>query len=72
MAGHTCDELQMLESEGVEIYDAKSSERVLVVASLMIVNCDNPRASELVNHLGSSANKFCRICEVSEMNIEVE
>ena len=58
----------MLESEGVEMYDAKGSERVLVVAPLMIVICDNPRASELVNHLGSSANRYCRVCEVSKQN----
>ena len=38
------------------------------MAPLMSVICDNPRASELVNHLGSSANKYCRICEVSEMH----
>ena len=50
------------------MYDAKSSERVLVVAPLMIVICDNPRASEVVNHLGSSANRYCRVCEVSKQN----
>ena len=68
MAGPICAELQMLESEGVEMYDAKSSERILVVAPLMIVICDNPRASELVNHVGSSANRYCRVCEVSKQN----
>ena len=39
-------------------------EKVLVVVPLMLIICDNPRASELVNHLGSAANKFCCICEV--------
>ena len=68
MAGPICEELMMLESEGVEMYDAKSCESVLVVAPLMIVTCDNPRAYELVNHLESSANKYCRICEVSGMH----
>ena len=53
MVGPICAGLQMLESEGVEMYDAKSSEQVCVVALLMIVICDNPRASELGNHLGS-------------------
>ena len=64
MARPISEDLARLENEGVEIYDAQSQEKVLVVASLMLIICDNPRASELANHLGSAANKFCRICEV--------
>ena len=40
-----------LENEGVEMYDAQSQKKVLVVAPLMLIICDNPRAFELVNHL---------------------
>lgn len=64
MARPISEELARLENEGVEMYDYQSQENVLVVAPLMLIICDNPRASELVNHLGSTANKFCRICEV--------
>ena len=53
-----------LENEGFEVFDAFSNENVLVVAPLLLVICDNPRASELLNHLGSAANMFCRLCEV--------
>ena len=45
-------------------------EKVLVVAPLMVIICDNPHASELVNYLGSAANKFCRICEVHEKHLD--
>ena len=64
MARPISEDLARLENEGVEMYDAQSQEKVLVVAPLMLIICDNPHASELVNHLGSAANKFCRICEV--------
>ena len=40
---------------------------VLVIAPLMCIICDNPRASELLNHLGSSALKYCRVCMVSKI-----
>ena len=63
--GGLCEELVMLESEGVEIFDAKSLERVLIVAPLMIVICNKLRTSELVSHLGSSANKYWRICGIN-------
>ena len=58
------EELEKLENEGVEMYDAQSQKKVLVVAPLMLILCGNQRVSELVNHLGSTANKFCHICEV--------
>lgn len=38
---------------------------VLVVAPLMCILADNSRASELLNHLGASARKYCRMCMVS-------
>ena len=51
--------------KGVVAYDALLNHHVLVVAPVIAVLCDNVRASELVNHMGSTANKFCRICDVS-------
>lgn len=56
-------ELELLE-EGIEAYDAASEEFVVVIAPLLCVIADNPRASELLNHLGASAKRYCRMCMV--------
>ena len=58
-------ELTVMECEGKVAFDALYQEEVLVVAPLMCIVCDNPRASQLVNHLGSTALMHCRICTVS-------
>ena len=58
------EELLSLEREGMEAFDAYHRERVLVVAPIICFICDNPRASEVVNHLGPSSIRFCRICMV--------
>ena len=51
-----------LETNGVEVFDIVLNQLVLVVSPLMCVLADNPRASELLNHLGSTATNFCRMC----------
>ncbi|KAL5463151.1 hypothetical protein EMCRGX_G032027 [Ephydatia muelleri] len=58
------DELIQLENSGVVVYDAYQNEHVLVIAPLLCIICDNPMASQLLNHLGGSANKYCRLCMV--------
>eukprot|EP00731_Ephydatia_muelleri_P004501 Em0002g677a len=56
-------QLTALETEGVfNTFDASHQETVLVVAPLMCIVCDNPRASVLLNHLGSAALKHCPRC----------
>eukprot|EP00731_Ephydatia_muelleri_P007878 Em0004g216a len=62
MSGPIADELTGLEMDGIEVYDAYLNEQVLVIAPLLCIFCDNPQASKLVNHLGGSANKYCRFC----------
>ena len=57
-------ELRALEEQGIEVFDSFLQQMVLVVAPLMCIVCDNPRASELLNHLGSKAVKYCRFCMV--------
>ena len=57
-------ELTLLEQQGVEAYDALTQEIVVVLSPVMCVLADNPRASELLNHLGSSARRYCRMCMV--------
>ena len=58
------NELMHLE-KGCIMYDANQNKEVLVIAPLFITTADNERASELVNHLGCSANLFCSLCDVS-------
>lgn len=57
-------ELTNLELDGIEAYDAFLNRDVIVTAPLMCVLADNPRASELLNHLGPSARRYCRMCMV--------
>lgn len=56
--------LKLLECRGVETYDAFLRTMVCVVAPVICVICDNPRASEVTNNLSPSAKMFCRICMV--------
>lgn len=58
------EDLYRLETEGIITYDAHLKEDVLVVAPVLCVLCDNVRASEITNHRGSTANRFCRMCLV--------
>ncbi|KAL5488742.1 hypothetical protein EMCRGX_G017729 [Ephydatia muelleri] len=60
------NQLTLLETEGVVVYDAYYEENVLVIAPLLCVICDNPRASQLLNNLGGAANKYCRFCTVDQ------
>lgn len=64
MAEAIVSDLNLLE-QGIEAYDSLTEEIVLVVAPLLCVIADNPRASELLNHLGGTAKKYCRMCMVS-------
>ena len=54
---------------GVTMYDSLLGEDVLVVAPVLCFLADNPRASELANHCGTSARKFCRICKAKMENL---
>ena len=57
MAEPIARELATLENEGFEVFDAYSNENVLVASGQM-------RQSTCMNHLGSAANMFCRLCDV--------
>ena len=63
MAEAIAHDLKKLE-EGVMMYDASLKREVMVIAPVLAILADNPRHSEVVNHLGSSANRYCRICMV--------
>lgn len=64
MATAIVTELTTLDRDGLEAYDALTKQDVVVLAPLMCILADNPRASELLNHLGGSARKYCRMCMV--------
>ena len=66
MAEPIVEELLHLEREGTEVYDAHLQCNVLAVAPLLCAISDNPRASEMVNHLRGAASKFCRMCMVTD------
>lgn len=59
------DSLLRLE-DGIVMYDALLKQEVLVVAPVMFVIADNPMSSELCNHQGSMARRYCRMCMVRE------
>ena len=63
------EELISLEKEGVMAYDALLCKEVIVLAPVLLIACDNPRASEITNNLGPGSRMFCRICMVSIHNI---
>ena len=65
MAEPIAQELKYLESSGVVCYNGFLNCSVIVFPRVIGVMCDNPRASELLNHAGSTANKYCRMCLVS-------
>ncbi len=58
--------------EGVVMYDALLKTNVLVRAPVILIIGDNPRASEILSHMGSTANKFCRMCMVCKINTVIE
>ena len=64
MSGEIVKDLKQLE-RGVVMYDSHMKQEVLVVAPVIAFICDNVRGSELVNHMGHNANKYCRICQVT-------
>lgn len=61
------DNLLELE-QGVVLYDALLGKEVLIRVPVMLVIADNPMASEICNHQGSTAIRFCRMCLVSYCN----
>lgn len=46
------------------MYDSFTQTEVFVQCPVLCVTCDNPKASEICHHLGSTARHFCRDCDV--------
>ena len=64
MAKPIVEDLLMLEQKGMLAYDACLEEEVFVIAPVICALADNPRASDITGHIGSSGKLYCRICEV--------
>ena len=64
MANALVGDLNVLERDGILLYDAFLKKEVIVIAPVICAIADNPRASDIVSHSGNSAVKYCRICEV--------
>lgn len=64
------DNLKKLE-QGVKMFDACWNRHVLVMAPVILIIADNPMGSELCNHQGSTATRFCRMCLVTLINMYV-
>lgn len=62
------DQLLQLEG-GVILYDSFLKGNVFVRASVICILADNARASEIANHLGATAKKFCRKCMVRLIHV---
>ena len=58
-------DLLLLEQRGIVVYDAFLQKQVKLFAPVLLFMGDNPRASELLNHMGPTARKFCRMCLAS-------
>lgn len=65
MCEEIASELKLVENEGVVAFDALTNHDVLVVSPLMCIIGDNPRLAEILNHNGSAARLYCRMCMVS-------
>lgn len=63
MMEHIVTDLQRLE-DGITVYDAHLQQKSILIAPVMAFLCDNPRHSEMLNHAGGCANKYCRMCMV--------
>jgi hypothetical protein len=50
--------------KGVEMFDAKSNQNVFVIAPVLAILCDNPRASQILGHMTGGPIMFCRVCKV--------
>ncbi|CAB4016525.1 Hypothetical predicted protein [Paramuricea clavata] len=53
---------------GMMMYDVLSGNEIFVQCPILCVACDNPRASEICHHLGSTAKHFCRDCDATKEN----
>lgn len=57
-------ELLVLE-KGITVYDDFLKHDIYLLAPVMCILADNARSSELLNHLGATAIKYCRMCMVN-------
>ena len=57
--------------QGIIMYDAVTKKEVFVQCPILCIVCDNPRTSEVAHHMGSSANHFCRACDIGFLHLTI-
>lgn len=67
MSNEIVNDLKRLEN-GIILYDSHLQLNVIVIAPVICFICDNVMASELLNHMGNTANKYCRIANNHKNN----
>uniref|UniRef100_A0A1X7UVS3 C2H2-type domain-containing protein n=1 Tax=Amphimedon queenslandica TaxID=400682 RepID=A0A1X7UVS3_AMPQE len=65
MAGPVAADLCRLEL-GIQVHDSFLHTDILVIAPVIGLLCDNAMSSTLLNHLGSTSIKLCRLCTTSD------
>ena len=48
----------------VEMFDAMFNQNVFVIAPVLVILCDNPRASKILGHMTREPIMFCKVCKV--------
>ena len=71
MADPIVTELTKVEIERMNAYNAYLQQSVLVVAPVIWAICDYPRAAEMVNTLGGTALRFCRMHKVRKYTVKI-
>ncbi|KAI9324823.1 hypothetical protein BDR26DRAFT_964463 [Obelidium mucronatum] len=49
-------------ANGMRVFNAFTKKHVLVVSSLLLMLVDNPRASNICQHVGAEGSFYCRCC----------
>ena len=66
MARPLVDQLKILE-DGIIVYDAYLCCKVIVVAPIICILCENPMGAMICSHLGANTHLFYQICTVSSL-----
>ncbi|KAF6758067.1 hypothetical protein DFP72DRAFT_1065314 [Ephemerocybe angulata] len=62
------DQIESYQKTGIEAWDAKAGEPVIVFPVVLALLGDNPMQSELCSHIGLRGRLFCRHCWAERIN----
>ncbi|KII94845.1 hypothetical protein PLICRDRAFT_693166 [Plicaturopsis crispa FD-325 SS-3] len=58
------DVLEEARQDGIEVWDCRYGDMVLLIPWVLAFQGDNPMASEFASHVGMTGKCFCRVCHV--------